>query len=209
MIVMNWSRTREVAVHEAGHAVLAFLLNRPFRYVTIGQTVEITKSGLEGAVIFRGGWMPSPTAVTARARRLVEQMVLVYHAGRHTQELWYQRISHRSVHAEIALSIGGRYDQNAAVLLAARLIAGDDVNEISLCEAVVYVEALRPRMRDLVTLAGPDYWFLVEGLADELIEHTTLSWQRVRRVLQRVARSGVIDLSALAARFRSTLNSTY
>jgi hypothetical protein len=35
---------------------------------------------------------------------------------------------------------------------------------------------------------------LVETLADALVEHTTLSWQQVRRILQRAARNGGVDL---------------
>jgi hypothetical protein len=195
----RWTRKREIAVHEAGHAVIAYLLSRPFLYVTTVPTAEMRRRNLDGVVTFAGGWMPPVEMMTGRARQLVEQIVLVLHAGRHTQELWYERIDGGPPFPDFALRKGALQDHQTAVSLVTRMLAGEWVGDYASnkakeaytaahFQAANLVASVEPSLYELVAMGGEDCWRLVDDLTDALVERPRLSWIEVRRVLRRVSR---------------------
>jgi hypothetical protein len=176
----RWTEDRETAVHEAGHAVVAFMLGRPFTRITVAPG-DLAKSNL-GQVEHRpptGTWYRPDIEVTTRVRGFIEQHVMICLAGAETSELWYQRIGDAPPDAEEHLSLGALHDMQCAVDLASYVADGEPG------ETGAFIEWLRLRLRNLVEARGPLYWALVDALADAVMERGSLSWRQARLVLEK------------------------
>jgi len=156
------------AYHEAGHAVVACRLRRPFRYVTIepesdslghvrkyswARTLEKTKE--EGA---------SP----AMQRRLEHDILMMY-AGPHAEAKHTGRQNRRGASHDNAnaVSMGGLLHDYSSVVLER------------------YLDYLWARAEELVR--GPFLWRLIGAVADDLLQRRRLSKKQVRETIARAS----------------------
>jgi len=189
---------RRVAIHEAGHAVMAYLLGRPFTSISI----EADDESL-GRVCHRlpGSWFRPDIEITARARNMIEDRVMILLAGTETERAWTQRQPDAPEGWEQDADDGAEHDLHAAMDVASYVSDGD------VPELEAYFEWLRQRVLGYtgrgagfdVAAITPDppaflvrhyregndrFWVLVTALADAVQTAGSLSWPRSRDVLR-------------------------
>ena len=146
---------RATAYHEAGHAVAAFLLDRPFRRVSIIQDEEG-----HGHVLYRKfhkRFDPEYGSNPQKARFQIERAIITLMAGGEAER----------VHTGRRNNLGSSSDDETARDLATYIVPdwGD--------ELVAYLKWLRIRTRNL--LKSPRNWRAVEELAEALMEKGEMS----------------------------------
>lgn len=175
---MTYSPERETAIHEAGHAVAAYLLGRPFVRMTIDPS-----AGLDGDALGQvehappaGEWFQPDIEINSRTRQFLEKHIQISWAGTLAQEIWYERIQYKPDNAVEHLENGARHDTVGLVDMAL-------LNTGSGQEAEAYIEWLRIRTQNMVR-NDFRFWMMAEPLADALLAEKTLSWKRARAVMK-------------------------
>lgn len=196
--VTTWTPARSTAIHEAAHAVAAYLLNRPFISISV-----IEDSEAYGRVHSRppGEWFRPDIEINARTRATIEHRVMISLAGAETEAAWCARQPNAPENWRDLVNDGADHDFGAALDLASRVADG------SVPETEAYIEWLRQRVLNW-TGHGPDfdvaaytpdapdfvvshyrdgssrYWTLVGALADAVTRTGQLQWRKARAVLR-------------------------
>jgi hypothetical protein len=157
---MSTPPLKAVAYHEAGHAVMAFELQRAVRQISI-----VPSADAEGFV--RPGKRPPsfhPDYNTDnKTRDWVEREVLISLAGCAADSKYRGR----------TIRAGGADDYNKAISMAAYLTP-------ELRETIAYVEWLRIKAENMI--AFPPNWSAVQAIAAELLDRKTISGRRARQI---------------------------
>lgn len=196
--VTGWTPERATAVHEAGHAVAAYLLHRPFTSISVVQD-----DGSYGRVHSRlpGGWFRPDIEVNARTRAMIEDRVMISLAGAETEAAWCAFQPDVPQDWRQGVDDGGKHDFRAAADLASYISDGD-VPELD-----AYLEWLRQRVLGW-TGRGPDFdveaftpdapqfvtahyregnarfWCLVGALTAAVTDAGELTWREAREVMR-------------------------
>ena len=155
-------RLTRTAYHEAGHAVMGFLVGRRFRLVTI----EPGEDSL-GHVMFEKfskGFQPGHNS-GLRTRAQIENGVMAALAGPTAEHLYSGRRNNR----------GASDDHHYAVDLATYEVSEDK-------ELEAYIRWLSVRTRNRLTV--PANWSAVKAVANELLVCRRMSGKRTREVVQ-------------------------
>jgi hypothetical protein len=194
----GYSPERATAVHEAGHAVMAYLLGRAFTEISI-----IEDSDSYGRVRHRmpGGWFRPDIEVNSRARAMIEDRVMILLAGSVAERAWYVRLPDAPDGWEDRVQDGADNDERSAIDLADYVCGG------SVPELEAYVEWLRQRVLGFtgrgpdfdVTVFYPDppaflvkhyqegderFWAMVTALATAVQSAGSLSWRRAKDIMR-------------------------
>jgi hypothetical protein len=184
---------RRTAVHEAGHAVMAYLVRRPFTVISV-----LADDDSYGRVqhALPGDWFQPDIEVTRRVRTRIEHHVMILLAGAEAEGHWVAQSQGAPVDWEDHLKVGAAHDWSAAALLA-------DYACGSVEEASAYIEWLRQRVLNKVgrwntegedpTRGNDRFWRLVNVLADAVVAAGTLRWRQARNVLQTADRKWLDD----------------
>jgi hypothetical protein len=179
-----YTDSRRIAVHEAGHAVMAYLVHRPFTVISV-----VPDDDSYGRVqhALPGSWFRPDIQVTSRERTLIEHRVMILVAGAEAEGHWITRIQGAPVGWEDQRKAGAAHDMSTAWDLARHACNSDE-------ETDAYVEWLRQRVlnkvgrwntaSDGVGCDNRRFWGLVDVLADAVVEARTLQWRQARNVLQ-------------------------
>ncbi len=194
----TYSPERSTAIHEAGHAVMAYLLGRPFTTISV---VEDAHS--YGRVLHRapGEWFRPDIEINARTRTMIEDRVMICLAGAATEEAWWSRQPGAPEGWRELVDRGAADDLSKAVDLADHMGGGSPP------ETEAYIEWLRQRVLGY-TGRGPEFdvaafipdpmpsavrhyregnerfWSLVVALADALQANEMLHWRQARAILR-------------------------
>lgn len=194
----GWTAARSTAIHEAGHAVAAYLLGRTFTSISVIEDGEAY-----GRVHSRppGEWFRPDIEINARTRATIEDRVMISLAGAETEVTWCARQSDAPENWRDLVNDGAAHDFNGAFGLASHVADG------SVPETEAYIEWLRQRVLNW-TGRGPDfdvaaftpdapdlvvshyrdgssrYWALVGALADAVTQAGQLNWREAREVLR-------------------------
>jgi hypothetical protein len=184
---------RRTAVHEAGHAVMAYVVGRPFTTITV-----VADDDSYGRVhcALPGDWFQPDIKFTSRIRTRIEDHVMIALAGAETEEHWVTRTQGAPDDWEDHLKVGAAHDMSTAWDLASYACGSAE-------ETTAYIEWLRQRVLNRVgRLDGgisenehPDvaararygnerFWALVGALADAVTAAGTLRWRQARDVLK-------------------------
>jgi hypothetical protein len=155
---------RGVAAHEAGHALVCWLVD-----VTV-ETVTIRWSGTShGALVHSGS--PSPDSLL---RILLAGEAAVARASRHG---WFEEaalVEQRLAENPQPKDAGVTSDAESIEAVLEQLHPGDpDAQERALLETREWVEA-----------AVEQHWSQIHLIADALLRETTLSGEEVRRIIE-------------------------
>jgi WhiB family redox-sensing transcriptional regulator len=82
------SEIRPVAIHEAGHAAMAYCLGRPFTEISV---VEDGDTLGHVATAPPGSWFRPDIETSGRTRRYIEDRVMIALAGAETEAAWCRR----------------------------------------------------------------------------------------------------------------------
>jgi hypothetical protein len=171
-------RLRETAYHEAGHAVAAFRLSVPFRYVDV--IPEADRLG----VLMHYQWVRSEAfrlaladvgELTLRQQDCVERHIIVTLAGGAA----VRRLVPKS-------NVGDESDIHDAVNFAARIVGEAEV----LKPYVAYMFA-----RAEAFVHSPLNWMLIERLAEKLIEEHRIDGRTARAFLRQTIIDAVPPVS--------------
>jgi hypothetical protein len=212
----HYSAQRATAVHEAGHAVMGYLLGIRFTQISV-----VEEAGSLGRVAHKGPgeWFRPDIEVDSRVRNQIEKRVMTLLAGAETERAWYGRLPDAPVGWHERVDAGARGDQQSITDLAYYIAEGPELD--------AYLEWLRQRVLNFtgrgaefdVARYHPDapafevrhyiegserFWTLVTALADAVQEVGTLSWRRARQVL-RTADPLLARVAEIVAK-RSTAN---
>jgi hypothetical protein len=162
---------KAAAYHEAGHAVVAFLLSLRFKYVTIVRD-EVSLGRLE-PWRFPNWFRPDDIDFIyfTRGRRKIEAHIRISFAGSIAQRKFKGRAPRR---------IASR-DDASAVDMACRVCGSMKAAEHFV--NWLYEETVR-------MLDQPFNWRFVEAVAAELLEHKRLTEQQVRAVFETAIQKG-------------------
>lgn len=163
MCAKKTASLKATAYHEAGHAVMAWILRVKVRSATIAPDRE---AGIAGSVSHEKlllGKCPE-TIDSDRQRIRAEKLIMVLLAGPIAQVLYNPR-SFRRYHAG--------FDWNRVVRLS-----GMCTESVSTSER--HIEYLEGRIKD--HLRNPEKWKLVTKVADELLGNTTVDGARVAKL---------------------------
>ena len=157
---MGRRRLEYVAYHEAGHAVMAYLERRAFRYVSIEPNEESL-----GHIMYRkfGERFHPDYDEEARIRPQLEKAILSSLAG-HASECIYRGRNNW---------VGSATDRTHAFDLAS-YISG------SFEETEAYVNWLWVRCRVKIKT----HWFRVTALADQLLKHHRIRYPKVKKIIK-------------------------
>jgi hypothetical protein len=189
----TYSAERATAIHEAGHAVMAYLLHRPFSSMTV---VANDESLGHVAHAPPGNWFSPDIEFTGRIRDRIGDYVMISLVGAETEAHWTARSLARPDDWKERVRIGAEHDRQSANSLATFVCGGAD-------ETSAYIEWLRQRVLNYVGRLDADisetehpkvarsmrygddqFWRLVHVLADSAQASGTLSWRRARAVLR-------------------------
>jgi hypothetical protein len=202
-----YSRERATAIHEAGHAVMAYLLGRPFASISV-----VENDGSLGRVTHRrpGDWFRPDIEIDGRARNMIEDHVMIYLAGAETESAWAARCDEMPDDLEDRINQSALSDRAGALDLAHHFCGG-------VPELEAYLEWLRqrvlgwtgrgaefdvgkimnpvmPEIEERMRYGDPRFWALAAALADAVQAARSLTWRRARKVLH--------DADPLLARIR-------
>jgi len=154
---------RSAAYHEAGHAVAAFQMGLKTKAILL-----IAKDGSPGRHSLRSyiGGMSRNLGRGPRAQRRAENLAFVCLAGPAAQ----RRFSPKSIRRYTSET-----DRRQAIDLLSRFTNSDE-------ELRAYCRLLEARTRR--TIARPEAWRLVEGLADRLLEKGSMTGAEVGQVIR-------------------------
>jgi hypothetical protein len=189
----GYSAQRSTAIHEAGHAVMSYLLGRAFTRVSVIQD-ENSYGRVNHAPA--GKWFRPDITINARTRNMIEDHVMISLAGGETERHWCARQPDAPAGWQARIAVGEAGDVHGAVGLADYMCGG-------LREIEAYIEWLRQRVLSSVgrldaeanpadppaMLArardgDPRYWALVMVLADAVQDVRQMPWQKAREVLR-------------------------
>lgn len=131
---LSYSFERSTAIHEAGHAVMAYLLGRPFTSISVaadGNSLGRVSHARPGE------WFRPDIEVNARTRHLIEDHAMICLAGAETEKSWCHRLPDVPEGWERGVDLGAGEDLRAALHLAAYVCGGSPP------EIEAYVEWLR------------------------------------------------------------------
>jgi ATP-dependent Zn protease len=153
---------RSTAIHEAGHAVAAWRLQRRFRSVTVRADAES-----DGHVRHNPwpDWPQPDIELSTQTTLLFQDRIVISFAGPAAE----RRIALRT---RAAVNIGGQGDRSMAADLG-RYLSG------STREWEALLRWLQAKAENLVD----NHRHEIEMLANELLQRETLSWRAVRRLL--------------------------
>jgi hypothetical protein len=168
-----YTAERRVAVHEAGHAVMAYLLRRPFTVISV-LSDDDSYGRVQHCAI--PDWFQPDIQITSRVRTLIENHVMILLAGAETERHWVARAQGAPADWEDHLKVGAEHDVRAAALLGSYACG-------SAAETTAYIEWLRQRVLNYVgRWNGEDptgaqtvgcgnarFWGLVGALADAVL----------------------------------------
>jgi hypothetical protein len=166
---------RAAAYHEAGHAVVAWLLDRSFRRVSIEEA-----EGEVGGALYRK-WhnkFDPNHGDPKRARLQLEGAMMIALAGAEAER----------IHAGGRNNKGTGFDDELVTTLATFVI--DERGE----ELPAFVNWLTIRTRNLLKL--PQNWRAVEELAAALLERGEIGAAEAKGIIRRGARAGYEGLKA-------------
>lgn len=163
---MSTEREKQIAYHEAGHAVMALINNISFRSVSVEPGM-----GREGVIDFDESILSSfdadaPLSDEQRAR--VESLILFALAGDTAEAIF--------------LGGGELLDSQADELLAKPMTMYLNIGSLEECHR--YLSAMRARAHEM--LSQPARWAMVEALVKSLLTERTLDHQRVRALVSQV-----------------------
>jgi hypothetical protein len=188
-----YTAERRVAVHEAGHAVMAYLVGRPFTTITV-----VADDDSYGRVhcALPGDWFQPDIKFTSRVRTRIEDHVMIALAGAETEGHWIARSQDAPDDWEDHLKVGAAHDMSTAWDLASYACGSAE-------ETTAYIEWLRQRVLNKVgrwntegeapTRGNDRFWRLVNVLADAVVAAGTLRWRQARNVLQTADRKWLDD----------------
>jgi hypothetical protein len=184
----TYDKLAATAIHEAGHAAMAFQVHRGLRSATI---VPDAETGSLGAVCTRpvGPWFRPDLDVDRRVRNRVEEEIMMSLAGSETQAAWTRQLPDRPRTWQRQIRAGATHDRLNVVELS-DWVTGSDPETGSAPETIAYIRWLTERSRNAM---GPRYWRMVGALAGELLERRTMSGAQIRATLQRACLERVID----------------
>lgn len=194
----GYTPQRATAIHESGHAVMAYLLGRPFTSISVvedGDSLGRVHSDPPGE------WFRPDIEVNARTRTLIEDRVMICLAGAAAEEAWAVLQPDAPDGWRDEVNRAAAHDYSAAIDLASYVTDGD------VPELEAYVEWLRQRVLGN-TGRGPDFdvtafspgapafvvshyregskrfWTLVSALAEAATEAGELTWRNARAILR-------------------------
>ena len=154
-------RKEHIAYHEAGHAVMYYLLHLPFKEVSIipdGDRLGHVQSG-EPPKSFRPG-----IDTSLKTRERIEREIMARLAGSVTEEILAGKISQ-----------GGGQDWHTAFGIAQCIVGSDE-------EAEAYIGWLWVRTRNILQM---DFnWIAVQAVAQALLQEGRLSQYKTRRIIK-------------------------
>ena len=159
-------RLKDIAYHEAGHAVAAFALNRRVRSVTVAPQGNILGQNVYG----KGLTIQPDVGVDGRTRNEIERRVICAMAG------WAVE---KKLHPKRKGIATESNDLQHAADLASYVVGSTE-------ELEAYLDWLWIRAKQLIAL--PHYWAAIEALAAELVTHKRLGEKRVREVINAALR---------------------
>jgi hypothetical protein len=175
----TWS-VRARAIHEAGHAVARFLARCEIEYVTIDANPD-DKSG--GHVLLKrrlnGVKRPERFRECSRTRRRLLRDLEFLCAGSAAEALDDPKRRDESLYnfdreCRVHISgMGAPEEEHHDWGQAKRLIEGTDLDEQDILVACLEVKE---------KLRRPEVWAQIEALAEQLLEHRTLSGEQARSV---------------------------
>jgi ATP-dependent Zn protease len=169
----NLERT---AYHEAGHAVVAMKLNQKFHHVTIepeeGSLGHILHDKLSRR--FR-----PDVEMGFRTREKIENHCLISMAGMAAESKFIGSETWE----------GGGSDKDRAIVFASYLYFDSEI-------VGPYILFMRARADSLMRSAR--VWSQVEAVAAALLEHRTLTWDRVEEIYKAAMFPGRPDLAAMS-----------
>jgi ATP-dependent Zn protease len=153
---------RSTAIHEAGHAVAAWTLQRKFRSVTVRADAES-----DGHVRHNPwpDWSQPDIELSTQTTLLLQDRIVISFAGPAAE----RRIARRT---RAAVNISGQGDRNMAADLGLHLSG-------STREWEALLRWLQARAENLVVSHRHE----IKMLANELLQRETLSWRAVRGLL--------------------------
>jgi hypothetical protein len=195
-----FTATRAIAIHVAGHAVMARIVPRPFRETRV---VDIASYGdLHHAL---PEWTEHGDGVPVLGQVTLTKRLMVCLAGTLTEAAWVSGAGTAPSGTEEIAALGAVADQ-----LAARMVAAHTPGTAAVKDAYIeYVRQLvmtqtgtayfpRPIAGDATLEGGAvlhrRFWFLVYGLADAVEHAGTISWAKTRTLLKQLERDD-LDLT--------------
>jgi hypothetical protein len=184
----RWSEQRATAIHEAGHATVAFLFNRAFTSVSV-----VSNADSLGRVCHRppGDWFRPDIEITRRTTRFAQDYIMMLLAGHAAQGAWCRGTVGAPNDWSDTNDQQAQQDFENAYDLAEHVTGSPR-------QAEAYLEWLQIRTADQVK--HPLASRLVEGLADELERVQTLSWRKASAHMKALAASEVNDRDWKAVR---------
>lgn len=103
----TYTAERRTAVHEAGHAVMAYLVRRPFTVISV-----LSDDDSYGRVEHAppGAWFQLDIEATNRVRTRIEHHVMICLAGTETEAQWAARAHGAPTDWEDQLKVGAAHD---------------------------------------------------------------------------------------------------
>lgn len=179
MTTEQYSNARSTAIHEAGHAVVAYLLRRPFKSISVIEDDD-SYGRVEHAPP-TGEWFRPDIEINTRTRTRIEEQVMIGLAGAETEAKWAKRAQGAPADLKTRLEVGARHDTHGIMHLALYVCASTEETE-------AYIEWLRQRVLNMVG-HDPDtdddrYWWLVSTLADAVQTAGSLPWRKAQTILR-------------------------
>lgn len=190
----TYTAQRRTAVHEAGHAVMAYLLRRPFTTITV-----IADDDSYGRVqhAWPGSWFEPDIEMNSRTRAYIQDHVMICLAGAEVEEHWIRRVQEPPADWKDRLKVGCAHDMQVARDLAWYACGGSGeetsayiewlrqrvLNKVGRLDAVIS-ENEHPNVAARARNGDKRFWALVDALADAVVEAGTLRWRQARNVLQ-------------------------
>lgn len=172
-----YSEKRRVAVHEAGHGAMGYVLGWPF------VTISIESHGdCPGRTIHEG--MPcseQAQLVDDRTRAWIDDQVMILRAGEETERAWIPRTQGAPADWEDRLQRDAAHDYGTAARFLRYVYPPEEVK--------VQIEQARQRVLDYVGRADGEasktgrFWRLVEALAGAVQAAGTITWVLAEPVL--------------------------
>jgi Peptidase family M41 len=171
---------RATAIHEAGHAVMAYLLRRPFTSVSV---VEDDESYGRVHIGAPGKWFRPDIEIDSRTRSLIEDRIMISFAG---PELERITLGHQEWVA------GCEYDLHQAVNLASYM-TGPEAETSAYCEWLL--------QRTIAAIGQPRFRVLADALTScpARCRHADLALVQGRSAGRRPAIQGTADIHVALA----------
>lgn len=174
----GWSTQHSTAVHEAGHAVAAWLQGRAFKFITVVPSDDEDYSALVRHKMPQ--WYRNHDftfdQLTARQRSWLEGQVISTLAGELAQRRYdSQHPDELPDDYEIGMSLACQHDRQIVAEMIMRLgDASDDVLRAYLAWLTARTDALVGRK---------DFWLACDALADAVQVSGKLSWRKAKPIM--------------------------